>query len=187
MALDATLIRAYQNGEVSVGASGASPTLPTDATTTLSTLDFTGTGLLTDDGIAEATDQDFQDIFAWQGNALVASLPGEYVQSFKFAAMQQSLVNLGLQMPGSTITQTAYGVSVIQKAPVRDLRTWVIHGIDGVKLQRIIVPSGQITERGEVVWSSQTVTIYEWTVKCYPDAANSAFAYRYYVDASMAL
>jgi hypothetical protein len=187
MALDATLIRAYQNGEVSVGASAATPALPTDATTTLSVLDFTGTGLLTDNGIIETTSQDYQDIFAWQANALVASLPGKYVQSFKFAAMQQSLVNLGLQMPGSTITQTAYGASVIQKTPTRDLRTWVLHGIDGTRLQRIVVPSGQITERGDRVWSSQDVTIYEWTVKCFPDTANSAYAYRYYVDASLAL
>lgn len=187
MALNAALIRAYQNGEVSVGASGATPALPTDATSVLSTLDYTGTGLLTSDGITESTSQDYNDIFAWQGNALVASLPGDYVQTFAFAAMQQSLVNLGLQFPGSTITQTAYGASVIQKAPIRDPRTWVLHGIDGTRMQRIVVPSGQITERGDVVWSSQDVTVYEWTVKCYPDAANGAYAYRYYLDASMAL
>lgn len=187
MALDATLIRAYQNGEVSVSAANATPTLPTDATTTLSVLDFTGTGLLTDDGITESNSIDYTDVFAWQGNALVASLPGEAVVSFKFAAMQQSLVNLGLMFPGSTITQTAYGASLVQKAPTRDLRTWVLHGIDGSRLQRIVVPSGMITERGDVVWSSQDVTVYEWTVKCFPDAANSAFSYRYYVDPSMAL
>jgi hypothetical protein len=187
MALNAALIRAYQNGEVSVGAYGATPALPTDATSTLSTLDYTGLGLLTSDGITEATSIDYTDVFAWQGNALVASLPGDYVQTFQFAAMQQSLAVLGLAMPGSTITQTAYGASVVQKAPVRDPRTWVIHGIDGTRLQRIVVPSGQITERGDVVWSSQDVTVWEWTVKCYPDAANGAYAYRYYVDPSMAL
>lgn len=187
MALDATLVRAYQNGEVSVGGYGATPSLPADATTTLSSLDFTGTGLLTDNGIAESTSQDYKDVFAWQGNALVASLPGQYIQTFKFAAMQQSVVNLGLMYPGSTIAQTAYGASVIQKAAVRDPRTWVIHGIDGVRLQRIVVPSGQISERGDIVWSSQDVTVYEWTVKCFPDALNLAYAYRYYVDSSMAL
>jgi hypothetical protein len=185
MALDPNLIRAYQNGEVSVGAYGATPTLPTDATTSLNGALFTGTGLLTADGITESTSQDYNDIFAWQGNALVASLPGDYVQTFAFAAMQQSLVNLGLQFPGSTITQTVYGASVAQKAPIRDPRTWVIHGVDGVRLQRIVVPSGQISERGDVVWSSQDVSVLEWTVKLYPDV-NGVYAYRYYVDASMA-
>lgn len=187
MALDSTLIRAYQNGEVSVGLTGATPALPTDATTPLNASLYTGTGILSDDGITESTSQDFNDVFGWQNNALVASLPGEYTQQFSFAALQQSLVNLRLQMPGSTITQTAYGASVIQKAPIRDPRTWVIHGIDGTRLQRIVIPSGQIVERGDVVWSSQDVTVYEWTVKLYPDAANGAYAYRYYVDAAMAL
>jgi hypothetical protein len=186
MALDNTLIRAYQNGEVSVGAYGATPTLPTDATTTLDAGLYTGTGLLTSDGITESTSQDYNDIFAWQGNALVASLPGDYTQTFQFAAMQTSVVNVGLQFPGSTITQTAYGLSIAQKAPVRDTRTWVIHGIDGTRIQRIVVPSGQISERGDVVWSSQDVTVYEWTVKLFPDG-NNVFAYRYIVDDALAL
>lgn len=186
MALDATLIRAYQNGEVSVGAAAASPTLPTDATTTLSALDFTGTGLITDDGITESISQDWNDIFAWQGNSLVATLPGQYVQSFKFAAMQQSLINLGLHFAGSVITQTVPGVTVQQKAITRDTRVWVIHGIDGSLLQRIVVPAGQITERGDVVWSSQDVTVYDWTVKLFPDSSN-VYAYRYYVDPDMAI
>lgn len=186
MAIDNTLIRAYQNGEVSVGAYGATPALPTDATTPLNAALYTGTGLLTSDGITESVSQDYNDIFAWQGNALVASLPGDYTQTFAFAAMQQSLVNLGLQFPGSTITQTAYGASVAQKAPVRDTRTWVIHGVDGTRLQRIVIPSGQISERGDVVWSSQDVTVYEWTVKLFPDS-NNVFAYRYYVDPAMAI
>lgn len=187
MALNAALIRAYQNGEVSVGAVGATPTLPTDASTSLNGALYTGTGLLTDAGITESFSQDYTDVYAWQGNALVASLPGELSVSFQFAAMQQSLVNLGLQFPGSTLTQTAYGASLVQKATTRDLRTWVIHGMDGARLCRIVIPSGMITERGDVVWSSQDVTVYEWTVKCYPDAANSAYTYRYWVDPSMAL
>jgi hypothetical protein len=187
MALNAALIRAYQNGEVSVGATGATPTLPADATSTISTLDFTGCGLLTDAGVTETFSQDYNNIFAWQGNALVASLPGELEVSFKFACMQQTLVNLGLQFPGSTLTQTAYGASLVQKATVRDLRTWVLHGIDGARLCRIVVPSGMITERGDVVWSSQDVTVYEWTVTAYPDAANAAYTYRYWVDPSLAL
>ncbi len=186
MALNAALIRAYQNGEVSVGASGATPTLPTDPSSTISALDFTGTGLLTSEGITESIEQDYNDIFSWQGNSLVASLPGDYTQQFSFAAMQQTLVNLGLHFPGSTITQTAYGVSIAQKAPIRDPRTWVIHGIDGTRMQRIVVPSGQIVERGEVVWSSEDVTAYEYTVKCFVDPSGNV-AYRWYGDVNLTL
>lgn len=186
MALNSALIRAYQNGEVSVGAANALPALPVDATTGLNGALYTGTGLLTSDGITESTSQDYNDIFAWQGNQLVASLPGEYQKTFAFAAMQQSVFNLGLQFPGSTITQTAYGASVAEKPPTRDLRVWVLHGLDGTKAQRVVIPSGMITERGDVVWSSEDVTVYEWTVKCFPDA-NGVTAYRYYADLTMAV
>ncbi len=186
MALNAALVRSYQNGEVSASAAGASPALPTDATTPLSALDFTGTGLLTDDGVTETSGQDYERKYAWQGGALIATLPGPFEKSFKFAATQQSIFNLGLQMPGSTITQTAYGVSIAEKAPTIDKRVWVIHGISGAILQRIVCPSGQITERGDVVWSFNDITVYEWTVELFPDSSLN-YTYRYIVDPSMAL
>lgn len=186
MALNSALVRAYQNGEISASASGASPALPTDATTPLSALDFVGVGLLTDDGVVETNGQDYQKKYAWQAGALIATLPGPFDKAFKFAAVQQSLFNLGLQMPGSTITQTAYGVSIAEKAPVIDRRVWVIHGISGSVLQRIVCPSGQITERGDVVWSFEDITVYEWTVEMFPDSSLN-YTYRYIVDPTMSL
>ncbi len=187
MALDPALVRSYSNGEVSVGAYGATPALPTDATTPLNPALYFGVGLNTDDGITESQSQDYEKKYAWQNNALIATIPGQFEKSFKLAAVQQSLVNLGLQMPGSIITQTAYGASIAEKAPTIDKRVWVIHGIgaNGV-LQRIVCPSGQITERGDVVWSSQDITAYEWTVELFPDASLN-YTYRWIVDPALAL
>lgn len=186
MALDPTLVRSYQNGEVSVGAYGATPTLPTDATTPLNAGLYTGIGLTTDDGITETSGQDYEKKYAWQNGALIATLPGPFEKSFKFAAVQQSLTNLGLQFPGSTITQTAYGVSIAEKAPSIDKRVWIIHGISGSILQRIVCPAGQITERGDVVWSFNDITVYEWTVELFPDSSLN-YTYRYLVDPTMAI
>lgn len=186
MALDPTLVRAYQNGEVSVGAFGATPTLPTDATTAINAGLYSGTGILTDDGITESSKQDYTKVYGWQGGQLIANLPGTFDKSFKFAAVQQSLVNLGLQMPGSTITQTAYGVSIAEKAPVVDKRVWILHGISGGILQRIVCPSGQITDRGDVVWSFKNITVYEWTVELFADSSLN-YTYRYIVDPTMSL
>ncbi|MFB6392633.1 hypothetical protein [Polymorphospora lycopeni] len=186
MAVDISLIRAYQNGLVAVTAYGdTSITLPTDATTALGA-DFSEVGAISGDGITEATSQDFNDIFMWQGNALAASLPGEYVKTFQFAAMETNQVTLGVQYSGSTITQTATGVTVAERPPARDLRAWVLHGVDGARLQRVVVPFGQVSERGDVVWSSQDVTVYQWTVKCFVDSSGNV-AYRYYVDPALAL
>ncbi|MEU8334798.1 hypothetical protein [Micromonospora tulbaghiae] len=187
MAVNPLGIRAFQNGLVAVSLPGVSnPTLPTDATTPLNPSLYTELGALTADGITEATSQDTNDIYMWQGNAIAASLPGEYAKTFSFSAMETSLITLGLMFPGSAVTQNAEGVYVAEKPPVRDIRTWILHGEDGTKVQRIIIPLGQISERGDVVWSSTDVTVYQFTVKCFPDA-NGVIAHRRYADASLAL
>ncbi|WP_431728578.1 hypothetical protein [Verrucosispora sp. TAA-831] len=187
MAVNVAAIRAYQNGLVAVSGYGvSSPTLPTNGTSPLNAEIYNEIGAITSDGITEATSQDTNDIFMWQGNALAASLPGDFTKTFSFAAMETTITTLGLQFPGSTITQTAEGVTVAEKPPVRDLRTWILHGVDGTKGQRIVVPLGQISERGEVVWSSQDVTVYQWVVKAFLDPSGN-IAYRHFVDSALAL
>lgn len=186
MAVDINQIRAFQYGLVAVSAYGATVTLPTDATTPLSAIDFSEVGAISSDGITDSTSQDFNDIFMWQGNDLAASLPGEFVKTFKFACMELNATTAGLTYSGSTITQTAYGLSIAETSPARDLRSWVIHGIDGTRLQRIVIPNGQVSERGDIVWSSTDVTVFEYTVKCFPDDSGNV-SYRYIVDDALAL
>ncbi|GAA0494757.1 hypothetical protein Ade02nite_19770 [Paractinoplanes deccanensis] len=187
MAVDTSKIRAYTNGLVAVSGYGVSnPVLPTDPTTSLNPAVFSDVGAITSDGITEATSQEYNNIFMWQGNALAAALPGEYTKTFQVAAMETSLVTLGVQLPGSTITQTAYGVSIAEKPPTVDKRAWVLHGIsDAGKAQRVVVPLGQVTERGEVVWSSTDVTVYAWTITAFLDASGN-IAYRYILDSALA-
>ncbi len=187
MAVDVSKIRAYTNGLVAVsGYNVSNPTLPTDPTTALNGAVYSEIGAITADGITEATSQDYNNIFMWQGNALAAALPGEYTKTFQVAALETNLTTLGVQYPGSTITQTAYGVSIAEKPPTIDKRAWVFHGIsDSGKLQRVVVPLGQVTERGDVLWSSEDVTVYEWTVTCFLDASGNV-AYRYINDSALA-
>lgn len=185
MAVTTTNIRAYQNGAVStVNAGVTGTTLPTDATTALAGA-FFDIGALTDNGITDSTNQDTTDVYAWQGNALVATLLGNYTKTFKFAAQEVNGKTVAAQYAGSTVTQQAWGISIAEKPLVRDVRPWVIHGIsDSGKLQRIVIPQGQISERGDVVWSAKDVTVFEWTVKCYVDSSGNV-AYRYLYDSSL--
>lgn len=186
MAVDTTKIRAYQTGLVACSGFGVTGvTLPTNATSSLSG-SFSEVGAITEDGVTDTSSLEFNDIYMWQGNTLAVSLPGQNSQTFKFAAMEMNLTTVGLAFPGSTITQVTGGLTIAQKPPVRDLRTWVFHGIDGTKIQRIVVPSGQVTERGDVVWSSADVTVWEWTVTCYVDASGN-IAYRYIVDNALGI
>ncbi len=180
MAVDIDLIRAYTDGLVACSAFGdTSVVLPTNATDPLGG-DFFEVGSISEDGITESTSQDRTDVFIWQNNTLARRIPGQYTRTWTFAAAETSEFTLGVQMPGSTIATTAEGISVAEKPPVTDIRVWVLHGIDGNRRQRIVVPRGEVTERGDVVWSASGVTVYEWTLTAYTDD-DGVVAYRYLV------
>lgn len=181
MAVDIDLIRAYTNGLVAVSDFGdTSVVLPTTASSPVGG-DFSEVGALSEDGISEATSQDRTDVFIWQNNALARRIPGQFTKTWTFAAAETNLVTLGVQFAGSTITLTDEGVAIQEKPPATDVRVWVLHGIDGTRAQRIVVPKGEVTERGDVVWSAGGITVYEWTLSGYVDD-NGNVAYRYYID-----
>jgi hypothetical protein len=182
MPVDIDLIRAYTDGLVAVAPTGTA--LPTDPTTALNAA-FDEVGAISSDGITEAVEQDVTDIFIWQKNALARRIKGNYVKTFQFAAAETNLTTLGVQYPGSTVLQTAYGVSVAETPPTTDIRSWVLHGLDGDREVRIVIPLGEVTERGEVVWSSENITVYQWTLSCYVDSSGNVL-YRYIADDELA-
>jgi hypothetical protein len=184
MAVDITLIRAYTNGAVYT-TTGSTATAPTDAGTALHA-NFYEVGAISEDGISESTSQDRTDVFIWQNNTLARRIPGQTTKSWTLAASETNLITLGVQFAGSTITQTVEGVSIAEKAPGTDIRQWVLHGIDGTDLQRIYIPLGEVTERGDVVWSAGGITVYEWTLSAYADTSGN-FAYRYIASDALAL
>lgn len=186
MAVNIDLIRAYTDGLVAATSFGViDAQLPTDASSPLDPA-FHEVGAITSDGISEATSQERTDIFIWQNNALARSVPGQYTKTLTFAAAETNMVTLGIQYPGSTITQTAEGVAVQEKPPASDIRNWVIHGIDGSqRALRLVAPRGEVIERGDVVWSGENITVYEWTLRCYVDPSGNVL-YRYYLDPSLA-
>lgn len=186
MAVDISLIRAYTDGLVAVSGFGViNATLPTDASGPLDPA-FSEIGAITSDGISEATSQDRTDVFIWQNNALAVSVPGQYTKTLTFAAAETSMVTLGVQFPGSTITQTSEGLSIAEKPPVQDVRNWVLHGISGQnRALRLVAPRGEVIERGDVVWSGENITVYEWTLRCYVDPSGNVL-YRYYLDPALA-
>jgi hypothetical protein len=183
MAVDITRMRAYTDGAVYSHAVGATITAPTDASSALD-VDFVEVGAVSEDGIKESTSQDRTDVFIWQGATLARRIPGQFTKTFTFAAAETSIFNLRLNYAGSTVSVTGEGASVAEKAPATDIRAWVLHGTDGsTRKQRIYLPAAEITERGDVVWSSGEVTVYEWTLSAYTDT-NSVVAYRYYAGIS---
>lgn len=182
--VDIDLIRAYTDGAVYTHAPGATITAPTDASAGLD-VDFVEVGAIGEEGLTETVSQNVTDYFIWQGGALGRRLRNQAAKTVQFAAAETSLFNLGLQYAGSVITSTTEGAKVEEAPPGTDIRGWVLHGMDGDRACRVYVPLGEIGERGDVVWSGAGPTVYLWTLTYYIDA-NKKWAYRFYVDESMA-
>lgn len=177
-------IRAYEDGAVYTHAVGATIILPTTAGASLD-VDFAAVGAVGPDGITEATGQNINRYYIWQKGALGRTTRTESTKTFQFAAAETSLFNLGLQYAGSTVTSTSEGAAVEEAPPTSDRRAWVLHGLDGDRAQRVVLPIAEIGERGDVVWSGEGPTVYEWTLDAYIDS-NGKWAYRYYIDEEMA-
>lgn len=185
MAVDISNIRAYEDGGVYTHVPGATITLPVTASESLDT-DFFEVGAVGEDGITEAVSQNTTDYFIWQKGALGRRLRNQSVKTFVFAAAETTINNLKLQYAGSTVTSTAEGAAVEERPPGTDIRAWVLHGKDGDdRAQRVVIPLGEIGERGDVVWSGNGPTVYEWTLTAYinPDGT---WTKRYYIDEEMA-
>lgn len=183
---DITMLRAYVDGAVyctNFGVTNA--TAPIDASSSVDAA-FKAIGGVTDDGLTETTTQDRTKIYLWQKNQLARQIAGQYEKVFKFAAAETNLITLGIHYGGSTITQTAEGVSIAESPPTGDIRQWILHGIDGNKAERLYIPLGEVTNRGDKVWSSKSITIYEWELTAYLDT-NGHPDYRYILDDALAL
>jgi hypothetical protein len=185
MAVDIDLIRAYTDGGVYTTDAGATAVAPINASSALH-VNFKALGAISDDGISESSEQDTTEIYIWQGATLARKIFGQYKKTYKFAAAELNLVTAGISWSGSTITQTAEGLTVAEKPPSTDIRQWVIHGIDGNRAQRIYIPKGEVTSRGEEVWSSGAITVREYELSAYVD--ESGFVdYRFILDDDLAL
>lgn len=186
MAVDINLIRAYTNGLVACASAGGSFTLPTNASSVLP-VGANEVGAISEDGISEATSQDRTDVFIWQNNALARRIPGQATKVFTFSAAETNLQTLSVQYTtSSTITQTVEGVSISEAPPGTDIRPWVLHGIDGTRALRLVIPNGEVTNRGDVVWSAGGITVFNWELSAYVDT-NGFWCYRYYLDDDLAL
>ncbi|WP_250029808.1 hypothetical protein [Paractinoplanes maris] len=185
MAVDIDQIRAYTDGGVYVTDYGVTVTAPTDAGSALNA-GFKAVGAISEDGVTESSSQDRTDVFIWQGATLVRRIPGQFSKTWTVAVAEVNAVTVSAHFPGSTITQTVEGLSIAEKPPTTDIRQWVIEGLDGVNKERIYIPKGEITERGDVVWSSGEITVREWTLSGYVDE-QGVVAYRFIVDDALAL
>lgn len=174
MALDATNVRVGVTGAVYVADTDAS--LPTDATSEIDAA-FADVGYISDAGVVESHGTETNDIRAWQNGDLVRRVQTSHDLTFSFTMLETNEVTLREfygDYDAGTIRVTG------EQLPSR---AWVLSVVDGDHVFRIVVPNGQITERGDITYANGDAIMREVTVTAYPHADEDGIVKAYiYLD-----
>lgn len=142
-------------------------TAPTTPTATYTT-GWTELGYISDDGITQAQNSDTTEIKAWQGGVTTRKIISSSETTFSFTVIETNKDVWALYYPGSTFA-TATGVTTATiKVPTADPRAFAFDVIDGAKHYRFLVPKGEISDRGDLVYKGDEAIGYEFTMTCYP-------------------
>lgn len=151
--------------------------LPTDPTTALNVA-FTAYGYVGDDGVTQTIGADTTDIKAWGGDT-VRKVQTSHDLTYKFRLIETNDKSLGLYYGDSNVSTTTGVTTVKINSQTLPHNEFVIEVKDGTNRVRVVIPDGQVTERGDVVYQDEDVTAYDVTVTCYPDASgNKAYIYK---------
>lgn len=162
-------VRVYGTGSISVAPDGT--TLPTDATTSLNAA-FDELGYISEDGIEESEKVSTNKIKAWQGATIVRVVQTEHELTYKFTAIETN----------AAVIEAYYGqnydgvVEITGDQPATS--AWVLDAVDGDDLIRVVIPKGQVSDKGSVKYASGDAVGYEFTITAYPDLSGVK-AYKY--------
>jgi len=131
---------------------------------------FEEVGWLGEDGVDLDRSEDVSEFKAWQGGSTLRKKVTSQEDTFKFVALEETALTMGLYYKGVTAT-TATGVDTyaITDQAASDERAWVIDFVDGAITKRYVVPSGEVTGRATVPHKNSDLTMYEFTVTIYGD------------------
>lgn len=158
----------------SVFVASANTTPPADGKTALPEA-FKNLGYISEDGLTNAINTDSEAIKAWGGDTVLT------VQTSREETFQFTLI----EALNSEVLKQVYGEKNVSEGNVkhnalprgRFLYVFEIL-LTGNKVKRIVVPNGEITEVGDVVYKDGEPIGYEITLSCFPDKdGNTAYEY----------
>lgn len=160
----------------------AGTALPTDATTTLNVA-FDELGYITEEGVSQMIEESTTKIRAWQNGDTVREVQTAHDLMYGFTCLETNENVLAVYYGNY-----AAGVVEVNAAP-GTRGCWVFQIADGDQDIRIVVPDGQVTDRGDISYVNGNAISYPMQITCYPDADYNgsedqpAKAYIYYSPA----
>lgn len=151
---------------------------PTDATTALPAA-IKALGYCSDDGLTNSIELETSDINAWGGDR-VLSVRTSRSESFAFTLIESLSAAVLAEVYGeANVSEVSGALTVIHNGAELPNRLYVFEILmTGNKVKRIVVPNGQVSEVGDVVYVDGDPVGYEVTLACFPDEdGNTAYEY----------
>ena len=165
----------------SVYAAPLGTTLPTDATTALAGA-FASLGYISEDGVTHSTTRDTASIKEW-GGATVLNAQTSFESTYKMTFLDNADLNVLKAVFGSNnVTGTlSTGITVKVNSAELDEQSWAIEMVlQGGAVERDVIPSGKITEVGDIVYVADDAVKFEVTITSHPDSSgNNGYKYMY--------
>jgi len=162
MAQDLAAIVVGQTGKIYTAPIGTAA--PTDPSTVWAA-GWIDLATISEDGLTMAFNEDSSDIKQW-GGGVVRKLITSSETTFAFACLESS-AQVMEAFYKSTIDPADSSIEL--KGQVRAEMMWGFDVLDGDTHIRIVVPRGEITERGDVVFKADQAAQMEFTVTAYQD------------------
>jgi len=167
MAQVASNVRVGYEGDLCVAPVGT--TLPVSAVEPLAS-GFVELGYVTSDGVTLSHDDQSTDLIAWQRGDIVRTLMTEQKLTLQASVMETNDKTVETYF-GSYLEVTASGPVLAERAfqPTQVILALTV--IDGDSVHRMVIPSAELTERGDLVYVTDDSVNYDMTFTIYPDAS----------------
>lgn len=151
--------------------------LPTDASGTIAPA-LKDSGYIGEDGLKIGTSQSSTDIKDWSGN-VVRSIMSEYGHSLTWSHLELNEASLKNFLGDANVAMTAATATAGTKfaakfnADEMPTKAWVFKIKDGARRLLVVVPQGQLSERGEITLTKTSAIMLPITLKTFPDASGN--------------